>query len=233
MRAHHTRLLPVRASGKRNRAEPNLIFNQDSKNQVSAESLDPIQEANQEIKRGTMRHASGGRAEFGPSRFGKRSAVFDKCPVLEIKDSALFLAFAFQDIKDIKRRRTLPVQPAGGYDHDSCTDGAGRSSGAINLRPRDAKAPGMKSNGFDYFQTDSRQSAGFLIFNQSFYSSCFAPTRFAGWAGRSCAKQGSKFAERTEGRTICSLRQHLAFRYPSSHFLHRTRPFWSPVGAAP
>src|SRR5258706_6616405 len=108
MRAHHPRLLPVRASGKRNRAEPNLIFNRDSKNQVSAESLEPIQEANQEIKRGTMRHASGGRAEFGPSRFGKRSAVFDKCSVLEIKDSALFLAFAFQDIKDIKRRRTLP-----------------------------------------------------------------------------------------------------------------------------
>jgi len=117
-------------------------------------------------------------------------ASFDKCPVLEIKNSALFLGFAFQDIKDIKRRRTLPVQPAGGYDHDSCTDGAGRSSGAINLRTRDEKDPGMKSNVFDCFQTDSRQSAGFLIFNQSFYSSCFAPTRFAGWTGRSCAKQG-------------------------------------------
>ena len=26
----------------------------------------------------------------------------------------------------------------------------------------------MKSNGFDFFQTDSRKSAEFLIFNQSF-----------------------------------------------------------------
>lgn len=29
--------------------------------------------------------------------------AFDKCPVLEIRNSALFLGFAFQDIKDIKR----------------------------------------------------------------------------------------------------------------------------------
>src|SRR5258705_12764586 len=34
--------------------------------------------------------------------------AFDKCSVLEIKNSALFLAFAFQDIKDIKRRISIP-----------------------------------------------------------------------------------------------------------------------------
>jgi len=33
--------------------------------------------------------------------------AFDKCSVFEFKNSALFMAFAFQDIKDIKRRRTL------------------------------------------------------------------------------------------------------------------------------
>jgi len=39
-----------------------------------------------------------------------RPDAFDKCRVLEIKNSALILAFAFQDIKDIKRRRTLSAQ---------------------------------------------------------------------------------------------------------------------------
>jgi len=36
----------------------------------------------------------------------RQSAAFDKCPVLEIKNSALLLGFAFQDIKDIKREIT-------------------------------------------------------------------------------------------------------------------------------
>ena len=34
-------------------------------------------------------------------------ASFDKCSVLEIKNSALFLAIAVSDIKDIKRGQTL------------------------------------------------------------------------------------------------------------------------------
>jgi len=33
----------------------------------------------------------------------RRRIAFDKCPVLEIKDSALLLASAFREIKDIKR----------------------------------------------------------------------------------------------------------------------------------
>jgi len=44
----------------------------------------------------------------------------------------------------------------------------GAWSGAITLKLRAAKDPGMRSNGFDFIQTAPRQSPGFLIFNQSF-----------------------------------------------------------------
>jgi len=45
------------------------------------------------------------------------ACTFDKCTLLEIKDSALFLEIADSDIKDIKRSRTLISPPIGGYDH--------------------------------------------------------------------------------------------------------------------
>jgi len=92
---------------------------------------------------------------------GFPDASFDKCRVLEIKTSALFLAIAVSDIKDIKRGRT-PSAPAA-------ASGSGWAPAwPIHLRTRDAKDPHTKSNGFDFFQTDSRKSAEFLIFNQSF-----------------------------------------------------------------
>src|SRR5258708_1830552 len=47
--------------------------------------------------------------------------AFDKCRVLEIKNSALILAFAFQDIKDIKRRRNA----IGAAGRRRCTDRGG------------------------------------------------------------------------------------------------------------
>jgi len=68
--------------------------------------------------------------------------TFDKRQVFEIKNSALFLAIAVSDIKDIKRRQTLISPPAGD--------------------------PDMTSNGFDFIQTAPRQSLEFLNFNQSF-----------------------------------------------------------------
>ena len=78
----------------------------------------------------------------------------------EIENPALLLAFALQEIKqieEIKRRRTLS------------RIGVGCPSGAIDLSDAPiAKDPGMRSNGFDFIQTDSRQNAWFLIFNQSF-----------------------------------------------------------------
>ncbi len=83
--------------GNRAGLEANLILNQDFENQVCAESLDLFQVGNQEIKFGAWVLA-----------VPNRRRAFDKCAVLEIKDSALFLAFAFQDIKDIKRRRRVP-----------------------------------------------------------------------------------------------------------------------------
>jgi len=83
--------------GNRAGLEANLILNQDFENQVCAESLDLFQVGNQEIKFGAWALA-----------MPNRRRAFDKCAVLEIKDSALFLAFAFQDIKDIKRRRRVP-----------------------------------------------------------------------------------------------------------------------------
>jgi hypothetical protein len=43
----------------------------------------------------------------------RRRDTFDKCRVFEIKNSALFLAFAFQDIKDIKRESASRIQTAG------------------------------------------------------------------------------------------------------------------------
>jgi hypothetical protein len=110
--------------------------------------------------------------------------AFDKCSVFEFKNSALFMAFAFQDIKDIKRRRTLRC---------SAHARGGASSGAINLKTRDAKDPGMTSNAFDFFQTDSRQSAEFLNFNQSFLfkrDGENALTRFAELPSEALAKEG-------------------------------------------
>src|SRR6266481_4708715 len=62
----------------------------------------------------------------------------------EIENPALLLAFALQEIKqikEIKRGRTLS------------RIGAGCPSGAINLKTRcSRKTPGMTSNGFDFIQ---------------------------------------------------------------------------------
>jgi len=98
--------------GNRAGLEANLILNQDFENQVCAESLDLFQVGNQEIKFGAWVLA-----------VPNRRRAFDKCAVLEIKNSALVLAFLFQDIKDIKREnsfsnsnradRSRPQQRAG------------------------------------------------------------------------------------------------------------------------
>jgi len=79
---------------------------------------------------------------FGQLGHRDAECAFDKCSVLEIKNSGLFLGIAVSDIKDIKRRQTLISPPAG--------------------------APDMTSNGFDFIQTGPRQSPEFLNFNQSF-----------------------------------------------------------------
>src|SRR5258708_13385625 len=67
--------------------------------------------------------APGGCFDFNERTIKPRSGAFDKCAVLEIKNSALVLAFLFQDIKDIKREnsfsnsnradRSRPQQRAG------------------------------------------------------------------------------------------------------------------------
>ncbi len=56
---------------------------------------------------------SGSGAQLMFDQTGRRNAAraFDKCSVLEIKNSALFLGIADSDIKDIKRRRTLSARP--------------------------------------------------------------------------------------------------------------------------
>ena len=74
-------------SGNRAEREANLIFNQAGENQVSAESLDLFQVGNQEIK-------------FGSGALAMRRGAFDKFS--EIKNSALLLAFASKEIKQIK-----------------------------------------------------------------------------------------------------------------------------------
>src|SRR6267378_6116364 len=52
--------------------------------------------------------------DFNQRKIRPRSRdAFDKCRVFEIKNSALFLAFAFQDIKDIKRESASRIQTAG------------------------------------------------------------------------------------------------------------------------
>jgi len=68
----------------------------------------------------------------------------------------------------------------------------------------------VKSNAFDFFQTDSRESAGFLIFNQSFLfkadrenaerRSCFALKRFAGLPSEALAKEGRNSTNELLGR---------------------------------
>ena len=129
--------------GNRAGLEANLILNQDFENQVCAESLDLFQVGNQEIKFGAWALA-----------MPNRRRAFDKCAVLEIKDSALFLAFAFQDIKDIKRRRRVP------------------------------------------------RSASRVGGTQTLLSACLQ------FGARCAALQ--KFANRTEGRAKCAMRQQLA-----------------------
>ena len=58
-------------------------------------------------------HLSGRDAPLTLDQTGHRNpaCAFDKCSVLEIKNSALFLAIAVSDIKDIKRGRTLSATP--------------------------------------------------------------------------------------------------------------------------
>jgi len=68
-------------------------------------------------------NAPGACFDFNQRTINPRSGAFDKCAVLEIKNSALVLAFLFQDIKDIKREnsfsnsnradRSRPQQRAG------------------------------------------------------------------------------------------------------------------------
>jgi len=125
-----------------------------------------------------------------------RSDAFDKCSVLEIENSALFLAFRFQDIKDIKRRRMLS------------RIGAACPSGAINLNTRGSrKTPGMASNGFDCFQTDTRKSAEFLIFKSKFFiqrrqRKC---REAVDESGRTARSSFSNSRERTKGQRLPAL----------------------------
>jgi len=122
-------------------------------------------------------------------------ASFDKCSVLEIKNSALFLAIAVSDIKDIKRGQTFSAtleRPGRDIERRSArliidyfweiknsapflanvvpeikqikqikrrrTLSAATAGGGGGGRCRD---PDMTSIGFDFFQTDSRQSVEF------------------------------------------------------------------------
>jgi len=51
--------------------------------------------------------------DFNQRTIKPRRDAFDKCSVFEFKNSALFMAFAFQDIKDIKRESASRIQTAG------------------------------------------------------------------------------------------------------------------------
>ena len=64
--------------------------------------------------------SSGRDAQLIFNGTGHQTAAraFDKCSVLEIKNSALSLAISVSDIKDIKRRQTLLAPLVGGHEHD-------------------------------------------------------------------------------------------------------------------
>ena len=97
-------------------------------------------------------HPSGQDAQSIFDQTGQRTAVRTFDYFSEIKDSRLFLRKVVPEIKQIKqfkRGRTLSGPP------DLSQDTRGR-------------APDMKSNSFDFIQTEPRQSAEFLIFNQKF-----------------------------------------------------------------
>ena len=148
--------------------------------------------------------ASGRAAQLMFDRTGHRNAAraFDKCSVLEIKNSALSQAIAVSDIKDIKRGQTLSAtEPRSAcliIDYfqeiknsadflaiaapdikqikqikraaDVSPVAPSRVGGTLSALPDDARcgARDTPSNGFEFIQTAPRQSAEFLIFNQSF-----------------------------------------------------------------
>jgi hypothetical protein len=102
-----------------------------------------------------------------------RRDAFDKCSVLEIKNPALLPAFVFRDIKDIILLRADALRRIGrsARARSKCPDMARRTSRNSSNELKEGqnlRSTNSQSNGFDFFQTDSRQSAEFLIFNQSF-----------------------------------------------------------------
>jgi len=128
----------------------------------------------------------------------RRPDAFDKCSVFEFKNSALFLAFVFQDIKDIKREIASRIQTARPCKLSPSPRGAnefvrtnysrvgfrqGPSRGKKNLAERTHRIEQ------DVFSGNGMQPA--------WPGRCFSP-----YAVRSMSR---KFAERTEGlKNVCS-----------------------------
>ena len=116
--------------------------------------------------------------------------AFDKCSVLQIKNSALSQAIAVSDIKDIKRGQTLSAtEPRSAcliidYFQEIKNSADFLAIAAPDIKqikqikrrrtlsalPADARcgARDTPSSGFDFIQTGPRQSLESLIINQSF-----------------------------------------------------------------